>query len=368
MGRRSVLALLMLWGCGGDEGRSLPADGGAADGGCRSAAQCDDGVGCTRDLCTVDGTCEHVGDSAMCPGGMTCLAGRGCAPAGAVACTSTAQCDDRVECTRDACLVEGVCRSVAQDERCAAGQRCDAARGCVAGGVTPTSCRAPADCDDREACTDDVCGVDGRCAHVPQNARCGAGRRCIAGMGCIAERACASDRDCDDGMRCNGAERCSELACVAGATVACDDGVACTIDRCVEGSGEACTHAMDPSCAGATVRSGVYDLEVAVTYACSAFGTPVVMFSFRQMQFVVTGSSMTVNGGPVSMTGNVPDATGRFRVSGTMAGDCNETYTLEGTFSTATRFTGSFSTSFTGFSCGLTDCAARAWAVAATAR
>lgn len=366
MGRWAVL-VMVLGGCGGDAGRALAADAGA-DGGCRGAADCDDGVACTRDLCTVGGLCESVADSSQCPGGMTCAAGRGCAPAGAASCTSTAQCDDRVDCTRDACLVEGLCRSVAQDERCPAGERCDAARGCTAGGVTPTTCRAAADCDDREACTDDVCGVDGRCTRVPQNARCGAGRRCIAGMGCVAERACTGDADCDDGMRCNGRERCSELACVAGATVACDDGVACTVDRCAEGSGEMCTHAMDPSCAGATVRSGFYDLDAAVAYGCAAFGTPVVMFSFRALQFVVTGVTMTVNGGPVSMTGSAPDAAGRFRVSGTMAGDCNETYTLEGTFTMSTRFTGAFATSFAGFSCGLTDCAARAWPVVGTAR
>lgn len=364
---RALVLALVLAGCG-SEGRMLGADAGTADGGCRSAAQCDDGIACTRDLCTVDAVCEHITDNSQCTGGTTCQVGRGCATPGAMTCTATSQCDDRVECTRDTCLVEGVCRSVALDERCPSGQRCDAARGCIAMGVMPTTCRTPADCDDREACTDDQCGVDGRCAHVAQNARCGAGRRCIAGMGCVAERACSTDRDCDDGMRCNGAERCSELACVAGTAVTCDDGMACTVDRCAEGSGEMCTHTTDPSCAGTMVRSGFYDLAMAVSYSCSALGTPVVMFNFRALQFVVTGATMTVNGAPVSMTGSAPDATGRFRVSGTMAGDCNETYTLEGTFTTSTRFMGSFSTAFAGFTCGLTDCAARAWPVTGTAR
>lgn len=368
MGRWLVLAVV-IGGCG-DAGRMLGDDAGTApaDGGCRSAAQCDDGVPCTRDLCTVDAVCEHVGDSSLCASGMTCMVGRGCVTPGATTCTSTAQCDDRVDCTRDTCLVEGVCRSVAQDERCPAGQRCDAARGCVAADVTPTSCRAPADCDDREACTDDLCGVDGRCAHVAQNARCGSGRRCITGMGCVAERSCGSDRDCDDGMRCNGAERCSELACVAGTAVTCDDGMACTVDRCVEGAGEMCTHTTDPSCAGTSVRSGFYDLDMTVAYACTVFGLPVVRLDFRALQFVVTGVTMTVNGAPVTMTGSTPDATGRFRVSGTMAGDCNETYTLEGTFTTSTRFMGTFSTGFAGLTCPLTDCAPRSWSVVGTAR
>ena len=48
---------------------------------------------------------------------------------------------------------------------------------------------------------------------------------------------CVSDTDCSDDLVCNGAERCLRGTCVAGAPVPCDDGVACTSDRCVEASG-----------------------------------------------------------------------------------------------------------------------------------
>ena len=46
---------------------------------------------------------------------------------------------------------------------------------------------------------------------------------------------CTSDAQCDDGLYCNGAEVCVAGVCQAGApVVACDDGVACTVDSCDE--------------------------------------------------------------------------------------------------------------------------------------
>ena len=358
---RWIVLVALAGGCG----ESGPT-GFAPTGGCASSAACDDGVACTRDVCTVDRVCEHVPDDAQCPTGQTC-GSTGCAPAGATRCGATRDCDDGVPCTRDLCLVEGVCQRTARDEMCPAGQRCDAARGCVA--MSSAQCRGAMDCDDGVACTEDVCTVSGACAHTAQNARCGVGQRCLAGMGCVVEAACSADRDCDDGLRCNGAERCSELACVAGTAVSCDDGVACTVDACQE-AGEMCAHTPDPTCMGTTARSGFYDIEgMPVAYRCSAAGVlTVVDFSFMALQVVVGSSTLTVNGAPVPMTGSLPSGTGAFRVSGTMAGDCNELFTLDGVFSSPTRFTGTFSVSFAGVSCGLTDCAERRWAVTGNAR
>ena len=45
---------------------------------------------------------------------------------------------------------------------------------------------------------------------------------------------CTDDATCDDGAFCNGAERCVEGVCARGEAVTCDDGVACTFDRCAE--------------------------------------------------------------------------------------------------------------------------------------
>ena len=51
---------------------------------------------------------------------------------------------------------------------------------------------------------------------------------------------CASNADCDDGLFCNGAETCTAGRCMA-ASVACDDGIACTRDACDE-SMRQCAH------------------------------------------------------------------------------------------------------------------------------
>jgi len=49
-----------------------------------------------------------------------------------------------------------------------------------------------------------------------------------------AAPACRVDADCNDGLFCDGVERCVGAVCVSGTRVRCDDGVACTIDACIE--------------------------------------------------------------------------------------------------------------------------------------
>ncbi len=47
---------------------------------------------------------------------------------------------------------------------------------------------------------------------------------------------CTGDTDCDDGLVCNGIERCQAGTCAPGTMPICDDGIACTHDRCLEPS------------------------------------------------------------------------------------------------------------------------------------
>ncbi len=49
--------------------------------------------------------------------------------------------------------------------------------------------------------------------------------------------------DCDDGNPCNGVERCVAGSCMPGTPLDCDDGVACTQDRCERATG--CQHTPD---------------------------------------------------------------------------------------------------------------------------
>lgn len=344
-----------LGACGGSDPPRFVIDAStspdATGGSCTSNAQCDDNVACTRDICVVGGTCEHLADSASCVVPMRC--------------TSTAQCDDRVACTRDACLVDGTCSHTPQNDMCSAGQTCDLTRGC-SGGSTGT-CRADADCRDAYDCTIDACGTDGRCVYTAQNARCVMGQVCRVGMGCIREQACSMDAQCDDNMRCNGAERCVEFGCVAGTPVDCADTDACTNDACVETGAMMCTHTMNPTCmGGAAPRSGIYTLNPGVMYTCaSILGKVVVNINMTSIQVTVTPTGITVTGAPATMMGG-PVTGGMFSASGSIAGDCVETYSLMGRFASDRMFTGTFTTQYLGLGCGLTNCMARSFPVTGT--
>lgn len=58
---------------------------------------------------------------------------------------------------------------------------------------------------------------------------------------CVINVGCTLNSQCDDGLFCNGAETCVSGACQAGTAPNCDDGVACTIDSCNEGT-DNCDH------------------------------------------------------------------------------------------------------------------------------
>ena len=80
-------------------------------------------------------------------------------------------------------------------------------------------CQRDADCDDDVSCTKDSCLAPGYCSHGLEHQRC------------------------SDGVYCNGAELCdAKLDCLPALPPRCDDGDACTIDRCDEAQ-KACVHA-----------------------------------------------------------------------------------------------------------------------------
>ena len=88
--------------------------------------------------------------------------------------------------------------------------------------VDPTiggPCVDDGQCDDKVPCSFDACDqVLHRCRNTPDDSRC------------------------DDSVYCNGREKCLRArGCVPGAVVTCQDGTACTIDRCVEAN-RSCEH------------------------------------------------------------------------------------------------------------------------------
>lgn len=101
------------------------------------------------------------------------------------------------------CGSADVCPTLADDQRDADGDGVGDACECL---------EAAARCDDHSPCTEDRCDpTTGACTHVD------------------------ADGPCDDGDACTSADRCRLGACL-GEPRACDDGVACTRDACVEGA------------------------------------------------------------------------------------------------------------------------------------
>ncbi|MEZ4408034.1 MAG: MopE-related protein [Polyangiales bacterium] len=158
-------------------------------------------------------------------------------------CTNSAQCDDNVFCN-------GV-------ESCVAGR-------CVAG--------SPPVCDDGVSCTRDRCDEARRaCVAEADNTRCALPAVCDPVRDCTVVR-CRADAECDNGNVCDGAERCSGGLCVTGAPLRCDDGVACTVDRCDPRGG--CLNAPDDNrCSDGVFCNGA---EVCVARVGCTAGRPLL--------------------------------------------------------------------------------------------
>jgi hypothetical protein len=208
---------------------------------------CSDGVDCTLDTCDpVSNACQHVPSAALCNDGLfcngteTCDAQLGCVPGLAPSC------DDGVDCTADSCsAAANGCVHAPQSGACDDGLPCNGVETCSAAAVG-TGCvpGVPVACEgDGIACTVDACNeLTGACEHLPSNAACPQGQFCVVLQGgCTSGQPCSSHAQCSDNLPCNGTETCQAGICKPGVPVACDDGIACTIDSCNPASG-ACVH------------------------------------------------------------------------------------------------------------------------------
>ena len=148
-------------------------------------------------------------------------------PDGAVSCKSDADCDDGVDCTRDTCLDTGYCASRTDNSRCSDGvfcngqEWCDAELGCRPG-RTQT-------CDDDDVCTIDRCDEAGkRCAHDPRDFD-GDGEadwHCAGGTDCDdfdATRSAAALEVCNDGIDNDCDDEVDEKSCGRASHDRCDD-------------------------------------------------------------------------------------------------------------------------------------------------
>ncbi len=197
---------------------------------CTSHADCDDGIDCTTDLCTIEGICSNEVPPAICLVDGACFTEGDINPNNECQECKTAisgttwsprhlePCDDGDECTEESFCNKEACEGVDLPACCGngiveEGERCD--------GDCPDAC------DDADNCTFDslsgsAADCDALCVFEPHVA-CGASDGCCAPF-CTAE----TDSDCAGG--CGDGIVGPDEICDGDCPTSCDDGNTCTAD------------------------------------------------------------------------------------------------------------------------------------------
>lgn len=271
---------------------------------CNANAECDDGDACTRDVCT-NHACTFEAIAACCNSDAQCADANGCTLDTCVnfecwhtpipgCCQTDGECDDTDVCTADTC-VNFVCVHQPVAECCHADIECDDGDPCTSNSclnrhcafeLIPACCNTDAQCGDMDDCTTDTC-VNHECRHDPVVDCCLADEDCDDGDFCTTDacldgvcdnapvaECCQVNSDCDDGIdctwdrcfanvcrhvprnwlcqdgkACNGREVCDPtVGCRPGTPITCDDGVDCTVDKCLEPWGLCLNKPFDSLC------------------------------------------------------------------------------------------------------------------------
>lgn len=193
--------------------------------GCKTAQDCDDGIACTTDSCTIvgnTGTCSHTTNDSACDDSNscttdTCVAATGCSntPNTGQACGSSS---DTVCDNPDTCDANGVCQP--NNEPGTTVCRADAG-----------ACDVPENCDGAGSCPADAFEPAGTACGSSSDTVCDNPDTCNATGSCQTNNE-ANGTACDDGTVCNGREVCSSGTCNPGTALNCDDGNVCTADSC----------------------------------------------------------------------------------------------------------------------------------------
>jgi hypothetical protein len=320
-------------GCTWDACVSPPEVCNGADDDCDLA--CDDGFACcrgtTRD-CTALGffagtavcrsdcggfdtaTCTNCGNGVrnapeVCDGadlgGATCTSiGMGFAPGGTLRCAAGCMYDTS-SCTR--------CGNGTID----AGEQCD---GTALGGAT---CMSRGFASGTLRCGP-TCTFDTSMCSSCGNGMIDAGEQC-------------------DGTNLGGASCTSIGMGFTGGTLSCNGSCRYVTTACT---------AFDPS--------GLYSVSPTISYSC-AFG--LVSLAINRFTFADSGAILTVSGAPCVMSGPSARSSRMINVTCTLAGSCNETYSLTGTYTDDNRWTGTFTATFTGGGGACFDCTNQSRAV-----
>ena len=119
-------------------------------------------------------------------------------------------CDDANPCTSDSCDPVNGCEHAAKAGTCSDGDPCTDGDICSSSACKPGNAKV---CDDGNPCTSDTC---------------------LQGVGCQSK--INSGASCDDAQACTDQDTCNATGVCVGKAKVCDDGNACTTDKCVAGA------------------------------------------------------------------------------------------------------------------------------------
>ncbi len=220
----------------------MRSDFGLAD--CTQNAHCDDGNGCTSDICD-----EPPGAPRVCvyqplsnPSKGICLDADPCSieescDNGVCKSSTFKVCDDSNPCTDDACnKATGKCEFKPREP---SGSPCDDGNPCTVPDLCSgdTCMTAPRTCDDNNPCTTDSCSkAAGGCVFAANTASCDDGNVCTSNDAC-SNKVCAGTANtapCNDGNPCTTNDTCQNGGCTNTKPKVCgnDDGDACTLEDC----------------------------------------------------------------------------------------------------------------------------------------
>jgi hypothetical protein len=162
-----------------------------------------------------------------------------------------------------------------------------------------------------------------------------------------------------------------DVVCEAdNATTACNVG-GCFIAGCTGGftndDGLYSTGCEEPPGGGGPDRSGIFSLTPTLSYLCVDvfFGATAISFNETSWPFSYSGSLAVAMSRTVMQQTPAPSGDA-FSVTGIVAGDCQESYTLTGTFSDDDNWSGTLSLTLSGATCGFTNCSNETWPVSGT--
>ncbi len=248
-----------------NDGSKCTKQDSCADGKCKGAdIKCDDGNPCTNDGCDMAKGCTTTDNTDVCSDGNACTAGDQCKDGNCLG--KAKQCDDGNDCTDDVCDKKVGCKTTNNNAPCSDGNACTIKDACDGGKCKTGKLR---DCDDSDPCTADSCDTKtGKCGYksIAGCKGCNVDKQCDDGNPCVLN-ACKGGKcvnnnakdgaKCTDGNFCTTGDGCKAGKCAPGAKPTCDDGNACTVDKC-DGKAGKCANApmkLRAKCSGKLLKT-----------------------------------------------------------------------------------------------------------------